>query len=256
VLTRLADSQEKTREFRGKVTGAMIYPAIISIGMIVVMIIMMVVVVPKLTSLYQDFNAELPLATRILMGISNIFLHYWWAVIIVAGGVIFAVVSYLRTAAGKRTRDKLIFSIPIWGMLSKQIMLTELTRTLALLVSAGVPIVEDLDIVAAVVGNIIIEEDVRRVARQVEKGFPVSIAFSESPFFPPIVGQMIAVGEETGKMDEVLDKLSYYFESESDLKVKGLTTAIEPLIIMVLAVGVGFLMYAVIMPIYDITNKI
>ncbi|TSC86334.1 MAG: Uncharacterized protein G01um101416_680 [Microgenomates group bacterium Gr01-1014_16] len=256
VLTRLADSLEKTREFRGKVAGAMIYPAIVLMGMVGVMIIMVVVVIPKLTALYQDFGATLPLPTRILMGISNIFLNYWWAVIVVVGGAIFALGSYLKTPAGKRMRDVFIFKIPIWGTLTKQIMLTELTRTLSLLISAGVSIVEALDIVAGVVGNITVEKDVKRVSRQVEKGFPVSIAFSESPFFPPIVGQMIAVGEETGKMDEVLDKLSHYFESESELRVKGLTTAIEPLIIMVLAVGVGFLMYAVIMPIYDITNKI
>lgn len=135
-------------------------------------------------------------------------------------------------------------------------MLTELTRTLSLLISAGVAVVEALEIVAGTMANVVVEADMRRIGKQVEKGFPLSIAFSESELFPPIVGQMVAVGEETGRMDDVLEKLSRYFESESDLKVKGLTTAIEPLIILVLAVGVGFLMYAVIMPIYDITNKI
>ena len=132
----------------------------------------------------------------------------------------------------------------------------ELTRTLALLVGAGVSVVDALDIVADAVGNVVVEKDVKKISRQVEKGFPVSISFSESQSFPLIVGQMMAVGEETGKMDDVLMRVSHYFEMESEQKVKALTTAIEPLIIMVLAGGVGFLMYAVIMPIYTITNKI
>jgi len=256
VMSRLADTLDKGREFRGKVMGAMIYPAIVLVGMVVVIIIMIVVVIPKLTALYQDFGATLPLATRILMAVSSFVLNFWWlALAIIAGGVV-GLRSYLKTPVGRKQKDELLYKLPIWGVLARQVMLTELTRTLALLVSAGVAVVEALEIVAGAVGNVVVEADVRRIARQVEKGFPLSIAFSESEMFPPIVGQMVAVGEETGKMDDVLDRLSQYFESESDLRVKGLTTAIEPLIIMVLAVGVGFLMYAVIMPIYDITNKI
>lgn len=256
VLLRLADTLDKSREFRGKVLAAMIYPAIVVSGMLGLMVIMVVVVIPKLTALYQDFGAELPLPTKILLGVSTFTLTYWWLVLAVILGTAAGARAYLRTPAGKRQRDNLIYKIPVWGTLSRQVMLTELTRTLALLISAGVSVVEALEISAAAVGNVVVEADVRRIARQVEKGFPLSIAFSESDLFPPIVGQMVAVGEETGKMDDVLDKLSQYFESESELRVKGLTTAIEPLIIMVLAVGVGFLMYAVIMPIYDITNKI
>jgi type II secretory pathway component PulF len=142
------------------------------------------------------------------------------------------------------------------GSLVKQTILTEFTRTMSLLLSAGVSVVEALRIVSDSVGNSVVQRDVKRIANQVEKGFPVSISFTESDFFPPIIGQMAAVGEETGKMDEVLAKISTYFESESEQKVKGLTTAIEPIILMVMAVGVGFLMYAIIMPIYEITNKV
>ena len=256
VLIRLADTLDKSREFRGKVVTAMIYPAIVVSGMLGLMVVMVVVVIPKLTALYQDFGAELPLPTKILLGVSNFVVGYWWLALAGAIGGMAGARSYLRTLPGKRQRDRFLYKIPVWGGLSRQVMLTELTRTLALLISAGVSVVEALEIAAAAVGNVVVEADVKRIARQVEKGFPLSIAFSESDMFPPIVGQMVAVGEETGKMDDVLDKLSQYFESESDLRVKGLTTAIEPLIIMVLAVGVGFLMYAVIMPIYDITNKI
>jgi len=127
---------------------------------------------------------------------------------------------------------------------------------MALLVGAGVSIVEVLNIVAEGAGNQLAEKELKKIGLKVEKGFPVSISFSESPMFPPIFGQMLAVGEETGKMDDVLQKVSHYFESEADEKVKGLTTAIEPIILVIMAVGVGFLMYAVVMPMYSIMDSI
>ena len=256
VLMRLADNLEKQREFRGKVVGAMIYPAIVVVGMIVVTVMTVLLVVPKLTSLYADFNADLPIPTKILIAISQFSVSYWWLILFGLFGLVIGVGRYLKTAGGREKYDSLIYKIPVWGTQVREVMLVELTRTLALLVGAGVSVVDALDIVADAVGNVVVEKDVKKISRQVEKGFPVSISFSESQSFPLIVGQMMAVGEETGKMDDVLMRVSHYFEMESEQKVKALTTAIEPLIIMVLAGGVGFLMYAVIMPIYTITNKI
>lgn len=255
ILNRLADNMEKSREFKGKVVGAMIYPIIILLGMVGVTIIMVTVVVPKLTSLYQDFGADLPWPTKVLILMSNITIHYWWALTIVVVTLFIVIPQYFASKAGRAKWDGVMYKIPVLGPLSRQVALAELTRTLGLLMSAGEPVVEALNTVANAVGNVLLRDDIKRIAKQVEKGFPVSISFSESEVFPPLVGQMIAVGEETGKMDEVLAKLAHYFESESEEKIKGLTTAIEPIIIIVLAVGVGFLMYAVVMPLYSITNK-
>jgi type II secretory pathway component PulF len=255
ILNRLADTTEKSQEFKGKVTGAMIYPIIILVGMVAVMVLMMVVVIPKLTALYADFGAELPLATRIMMSMSDFTVHYWWAIVIIGGGLFWTLGQFMRTPSGRMSVDKLVYQLPVMGLLVKQVMMTEFTRTLGLLVSSGVSVVEGLKIVEDTSNNSVARSDIRRIGHQVEKGFPLSVCFTESDTFPPIVGQMVAVGEETGKLDEVLTKLSHYFETESDEKVKGLTTAIEPLILIVLAIGVGFLMYAVIMPIYSITNK-
>lgn len=255
ILNRLADTTEKSREFRGKVTGAMIYPIIILVGMVGVMALMMLVVVPKLTALYADFGAELPGATKALIAMSDFSTHYWWLLTILIGGGFLGLREYVRTPSGKSSLDKFIYRLPIFGPLAKEVMLTEFTRTLGLLVSAGVSVVEGLGIVQDTSGNSLARKDIARIAKQVEKGFPLSIGFTESDIFPPIVGQMVAVGEETGKLDEVLAKLSHFFETESDEKVKALTTAIEPIILVVLAIGVGFLMYAVIMPIYSITNE-
>jgi len=255
ILNRLADNLEKSREFKAKVISAMIYPVIVLLGMVGVMMVMMVVVVPKLTEVYKQFNADLPVATKTVIAISDFMVNYWFIVIILMGGLVAGGVAYLKTPVGKRWWDDLLYKIPIVGPLSKQVMMTELTRTLALLVGAGVSVVEALNIVADALGNVVIESEIKLIAKRVEKGFPISISFSESGHFPPIAGQMIAVGEETGKLDDVLTKLSSYFESESEQKVKGLTAAIEPLIIILLGIGVGFLIFAIILPIYDITNK-
>ncbi len=256
VLLRLADNLEKQQEFSGKVKGALIYPAIIVIGMLVVSLIMMIFVIPRLTSLYSEFNATLPLPTRILIGISNFFINFWFVVLFLAGGGFYLFNLYRQTKAGRRKVDELMFKIPIFGDLQRQIILTELTRTLSLMVGAGVSILEALNITSEVVGNSIISDALKDASKQVEKGFPIAYSFGRHPeAFPFILSQMIAVGEETGKMDEVLTKISHIFEVESDERVKGLTAAIEPLVMVLLGLGVGFLVIAVILPIYNLTSQ-
>jgi type IV pilus assembly protein PilC len=256
VLARLADNLEKQQEFSGKVKGALIYPAIIVVGMFVVGLVMMVFVIPRLTSLYGDFNAELPVATKVLIGVSNVFLKFWPFLIVGVGGGLWAFAAYRRTPAGKRRTDELIFKLPIIGELQREVILTELTRTLSLMVGAGVSILEALNISAGVVGNEVVAEALRDAAKQVEKGFPIAYSFSKHPeAFPFILSQMVAVGEETGKMEEVLSKVSHVFEVESDQKVKTLTSAVEPLVMIILGLGVGFLVIAIILPIYNLTSQ-
>lgn len=256
VLGRLADNLEKQQEFAGKVKGALIYPFIIVIGMIVVSLVMMIFVIPRLTSLYSEFNAVLPLPTRILIGISNFVVQYWFIVAFVVGLALYIFSLYKATKEGRRKVDELIFKVPIFGDLQKQIILTELTRTMALMVGSGVPILEALNITSGVVGNTIVSDALKDAAKQVEKGFPIAFSFARHPdAFPFILSQMVAVGEETGKMDEVLTKVSHIFEVESDERVKGLTAAIEPMVMILLGLGVGFLVIAVILPIYNLTSQ-
>lgn len=256
VLARLADNMEKQQEFRGKVSGALIYPAIIVVGMFVVAIVMMVFVIPKLMSLYVEFNAKLPMATKILITISNAFVKFWPIFLVVGVVGFYAFLAYRRTPKGRRKTDELIFKLPIIGELQKQIVLTELTRTLSLMVGSGVSILDALNISAGVVGNVVLSDALKDAAKQVEKGFPIAYSFSKHPeAFPFILSQMIAVGEETGKMQEVLQKVSHVFEIESDQKVKALTSAIEPLVMIILGLGVGFLVIAIILPIYNLTSQ-
>lgn len=256
VLVRLADDLEKQQEFKGKVKGALIYPAIIIVGMVIVAFIMMIFVIPKLTSLYDEFDAELPLPTIILIGMSDAVIKFWPITISLIVLGVYSFKMYRKTPKGKRKIDGLMFKIPIMGGLQKQVILTDLTRTLSLMVGAGVSILEGLGITSGVVGNSIISDALKDVAKQVEKGLPVSFAFAKHPdVFPFILSQMIAVGEETGKMDEVLAKVSHVFEVESDQKVKGLTAAIEPVVMIILGLGVGFLVIAIILPIYNLTSQ-
>lgn len=256
VFARLADNLEKEREFRAKVKGALIYPVIVVIGMFVVATIMMVFVIPRLTAIYKDFNAELPLATQILISVSGFFSRFWFigfGFLILA---IWALRLFAKSETGRRKIDSLMLKIPIVGPLQRQIILTEFTRTLGLLVGTGISILEGLSVVAGAVGNVIIQDAIRNSAKQVEKGFPLAYALAQQgEVFPPILYQMLSVGEETGKLDEVLGKVSHVFEVEAEQQVKGLTAAIEPLIMIVLGIGVGFLVIAIILPIYNLTSQ-
>lgn len=255
VLNRLAENMEKDKEFRAKTRGALIYPAIVVIAMVVVAFIMMIFVIPKLTEMYQDFGAELPFATQLLIDISNFAATFWWLVIVSAVVGFIAFQKWVKTKAGRHAWDKFLLRIPIFGVLRSKIILTEFARTLSLLLGAGISLLQALEIVSAASNNSLYQEALHESARQVEKGTPLSQAMSRYEIFPPILPQMIAVGEETGKLDDVLLKLSIYFQSESEHAVKNLTTALEPMIMIVLGLGVGLMVIAIIMPIYNLTSQ-
>lgn len=255
VLERLADNLEKDLEFRSRIKGAMVYPTIIMAAMFVVFGILMTVVVPKLIALYSDFGADLPLSTRILKGISDFMVRFWWIILLVmfVAQRIFA--AWRKTFIGRHAWDAFLLQLPIFGPLQKQIILVEFTRTLGMLIGAGVHILDSLNILVESMNNALYQDALKEITKKVEKGFAMGVLFAQYEMFPPILAQMLKVGEETGKMDESLLKLSTYFERESEHTVKGLTTAIEPLIMVVLGVGVGFIVFSIITPIYNLTNQ-
>ena len=255
ILTRLSETLESQREFRGKVSGAMIYPVIILIGMVGVIFVMMTVVMPKLTGLYKDFNIDLPWTTKLLMSVSDFFVHFWWLLIIGIGAAIWVFRRWRKTELGGLLMDQFIFKIPLFGELQKKIILVEFTRTLGMLVASGIHILEGLQILKNSLGNVLFRNAIGEISNKVEKGFPLGDSFAQQAVFPPIVSQMMKVGEETGKLDETLTKLSKYFQSESEQLVKGLTTAIEPIIMVIMGVGVGFIVISVITPIYNLTSS-
>jgi type IV pilus assembly protein PilC len=255
VMEKLADNLEKQSDFEGKVKGAMIYPVIVVIGMIVVVIIMMVFVIPKLLSMYTDFGADLPASTKILMSMSGFFTRFWVLIPILAGGFWSFLKFGSKNKKIKMKIDGMKLKIPIMGELIKKNILATSIRTLSMLLSAGIPLVDALRIVSNVAENLVYLEAFVKISERVQKGFSIANSFEETGVFPVIVNQMVATGEATGKLDEVLLKVSDYFASEAEQSVKSLTSAIEPLIMILLGIGVGFLVVAVLMPIYNLTSQ-
>lgn len=255
ILLRLADNLEKEREFKSKLKGALVYPVIIVIGMFIVMFIMVTFVLPKLLGLYKDFNVELPLSTKILIGVSSFSTRFWPLVFILITVGFYFVKKYLDTKAGKKSFDKLALKLPVFGNIISISALVESTRTLAILIAAGISILDALSIVVDSTDNSVFQQAFLTVSQKVEKGQSMGVALEQEGIFPPILVQMSQVGEQTGNLDDTLLRLSKYFEMESEMATKTMTTLIEPMILVILGVGVGFLVMSVITPIYNLTNS-
>lgn len=255
ILLRLADNLEKQREFQSKLKGALVYPAIIIIGMFVVMFIMVTFVLPKLLGLYKDFNVELPTSTKILIAVSTFSTKFWPLVLVLALVGVYFAKKYLATKAGKKAFDQFALKVPVFGHIISVSALVESTRTLAILIGAGISILDALSIVVDSTDNSVFQEAFSNVSRKVEKGQSMGISLEQEGIFPPILVQMSQVGEQTGNLDDTLLRLSKYFEMESEMAVKTMTTLIEPMILVFLGVGVGFLVMSVITPIYNLTNS-
>ena len=254
VLLQMADGLEKDREFQAKIKGAMIYPVVVITMMMVVITIMMVFVIPKLVTLYQQSTIELPLPTKILIGTSNLFSNFWWAGIIILIGTFAGINRWKKTPGGNLLLGKIILKIPIVGRIVTNVTLTNFNRTFGLLTAAGIPLLESIGIVSDLTENPVFKMALKDAYAGVEKGLPFS-SLLVANVFPKIVSQMIKVGEETGKLDEIFFKLAQYFESEADHLIKNLTVAIEPIVLIVLGIGVGFLVISIILPIYKLTTS-
>lgn len=256
ILTEMANNLERDREFKSRVRGAMVYPIMVLGMMAVVVGIMMFYVIPRLTTLYTQSNIDLPLPTKILIGTSNLFLGYWWAMLIALVFIILIFRRWVATPKGKYTFDDIMLKTPIVGKIIKGVSLTNFTRTFGLLITAGVPILDAITIVAEVISNSVYRKALLETRQGVERGLTMSAQLDEVGVFPKIVSQMYKVGEETGKVDKISFKLADYFESEADHMVKNLTVIIEPLILIILGVGVAFLVLSIILPIYKLTTSI
>ena len=256
ILDRLAENLEKGEKLRSTVSSALLYPAVVVILMGVVMTVMMIFVIPQLTVLYQNLNIPLPFTTQVVVNVSNIVIGYWPIVIGFIVLVVFLYNRWVKTDAGSLIHDEIVLRVPIFGHLIRLQILTEFARTLGLLVSAGTLVVQSLIETSDVAGNKIYKNAILDISNRVEKGITMGDAMATYTLFPPILVQMVRIGEQTGKMDESLLKVSEYFEREVEGGVKGLTTALEPIIMIVLGVGVAFLVISIITPIYNLTSSI
>lgn len=251
VLNYLADQKEKDYDLMSKVKGAMIYPAFILGALIVVGVIMMAFVVPKLTSVLQDIGGTLPFATRALIAVSGVFSKFWWLffLLLIVAGVGLRMLS--RVQKGKRVIDTVLIRLPIFGSLFKRIYLIRLTRSLSTLIRGGVPLPKALQIVADVVGNAVYKELTLETVKQVEDGNPLASVFLESKDVPLMLSHMMSVGEQTGRLDTILEKITTFYSRELENSVANLVSLIEPLIIMIMGVAVALMVAAIILPIYN-----
>ncbi|MEK7450900.1 MAG: type II secretion system F family protein [Patescibacteria group bacterium] len=255
-LLRLADNLEKQQKLKGTIRSALMYPIIVVILMVVVVAIMMVFVIPQLSVLYNDLNIPLPLPTQIIVSLSS-FVIIFWPVIVAS--IVLSVFFYKRwhkTEGGQLIIDNLLLKLPVFGVLIRKTILVEFSRTLGLMVGTGSLVVESLIKTADISGNIHYRNAILDVARRVEKGVTVGDAMAAYVLFPPVLVQLVKIGEQTGKLDETLLRASEYFEGEVSETVKALTTALEPFIMVVLGIGVAFLIISVITPIYSLTSSI
>lgn len=255
ILSRLADTLQKDHEFKSKTQGALIYPAIVVILMGGVMMVMFLFVIPKLSEIYAQMNVELPFITQVMIKAGKLAQSFWWLDVGVIVGGFFFYKKFSQTQSGRYLIDDLKFKMPVMGNIAKESQLSSFIRTLATLVGAGLPILEALDIAADTLTNVRLREGINFVSKQVEKGQSLAKPLRENAVFPSLVSEMMAVGEETGKMEEVLTKLSEYFEGRAEQSSRNLATALEPIIMIFLGVGVGFLIITLILPIYSLTSK-
>ncbi|HWQ99398.1 MAG TPA: type II secretion system F family protein [Candidatus Methylomirabilis sp.] len=256
VLEYLADQQEKDYDLTSKIRGALIYPAFILTALGVVGFIMMSFVVPKLTQILQEANVPLPISTRILIVVSGFFANFWWLIIILVIILIVVLRIVVQTPGGRMALDKLMLNVPVFGTLFERIYVVRFCRSLGTLLHGGVDQVGALEIVAGVVGNQVWKKMVFETIKEVNEGNSITTAFLRSKHVPTMMNQMLSVGEETGKLQEVLQRVASFFNREVDNLVANLVTLIEPIVMVILGIGVGVMVSAILLPLYQLSSAV
>ena len=256
ILGKLAVELEEKNQLASKIKSAMIYPAIILVIIIGVVLLMMFVLVPSMAEIYQDFDAELPFATRLLMSMSEFFVDYWWAIITVVLLLVIGGKYYLDTPKGKRNFDKLILKVPAVGSIVSKMQLSQFTRILSLLLGSGLSIIKAIELTAQSLNNEMFRDTLMEARDEVEKGGPLAIPIARSEYYPLLVSSMIAVGEETGEIDSVLAKVSEYYKEEVNTATSNLSSILEPLFLVIMGLAIGFIAMAVYMPMFQLSSAI
>lgn len=255
-LVRLADTLEAQVALRSKIKSAMMYPIAVFGLVIMIVTAMLLFVVPMFEALYADLGGELPAATKVLLLISTIVTGYWWLVMILSIGGWFGFKAWIKTDSGRAMFDAIKLKLPIFGNLIHKTAIARFSHTLAALTKTGVPILQAMDIVSDTAGNAVVARAVQDVKASVAEGESIAAPLDAHPVFPPMVVQMIAVGEETGALDTMLEKVGDFYDSEVEAMVEGLTSLIEPLLIVVLGATVGGMLIALYMPMFNIVELI
>lgn len=254
VLERISGYMEKSLKLQRKVKSALIYPAVVVSMAIIITVVLLVKVVPTFTSIYASLGHELPAMTQLLVNTSEILKKFLWLIIIIIGVIGYLLKQWHKTEQGAIAIDGFVLKMPIFGELLRKVAVSRFTRTLATLMQSGVPILESLDIVQKTIGNRVLELVIDNVKNNVREGESIATPLEKSSVFPPMVTRMISIGEKSGQMEKMLLKISEFYDDQVDAAVEGLTSIIEPLIIGVLGVVIGFIVVALFLPIMNMSQ--
>jgi len=252
----LAENSEKNYELNSKIRGALFYPLFVLSASVIIGFVVFTVVLPKLTGIFKEFKVEIPWYTQLFMFIGNFMSSYWWVVGILLLGMVGGFFYYIKTQDGRREWDSIKMRIPVIGNLFQYVYLARFAENLAVLLEGGIPIVNALVIVSEVVDSYTYESIILRAADEVKTGGSMSSVFAHSTQFPPIVAQMIKIGEEAGKLNEVLSNMARFYSQETDRITRNLSAMMEPILITILGLGVGVLVFSILMPIYNIAGQL
>jgi general secretion pathway protein F len=256
VLARLADFTENQAKIRRKVVGTMIYPAIMVVVGFGILIVLFTVVVPKVTKIFAENKMTLPLVTRILIGISDFARDYWYMLAATIALTIFAFTRWKASPKGRATWDRFVLKLPVFGPLVRMLAVTRFSRTLATLLKSGVPLLGSLDIVRAIVGNTLLTEVVEKARDSIREGESIAAPLKRSGQFPPLVYHMIAIGERTGQLEDMLVKVADAYDSQVDVRITALTTLLEPVMILLMGGTVAFIVFSILMPILQMNTVV
>ena len=254
VLDQLAERLEQSDDFNSKIKAALYYPIFIILTMIAIVVLMMIYIIPQLKTVFEDNGLTLPWTTKLIISVSNFTVQYWWIELIVVAVLGVAIILLLRSTEGGNYWDRIKIKLPIVNQLFKLIYMARFCRTMSMLLQAGLPIMETIAITADVIQNHVFTVSLKAIAAQVERGIPMSVPMQKDKHYPTLVSEMVMVGEQTGKMGQILTKLADYYERETATMIKGLSSLIEPVIIVIVGAGVGFLVFSIIWPIYGIAQ--
>jgi type IV pilus assembly protein PilC len=251
-LNRLANHLEKEVSLRDQVSAGTKYPQAIAIVAIIIVTFLMIFVIPTFRDMFSDLGSQLPLPTQILMFIATSMRNFWYIVILILVGVPIAVNRYSKTASGREVTDRIKLRLPVFGLLSRKISVARFTRTLGTLLASGVSIIKALSIVEETAGNVVIEHAIQRVRESIKEGESIADPLEMSGVFPPMVTSMIAVGEESGALDDMLNKIADFYDAEVESMVKALTSLLEPVLISVMGGIVGFIVISLLLPMFKL----
>lgn len=254
-LTRVATQQEKDAQIVSKIRGAFLYPIIVLAVVVAVLIFMLTTVLPQIGGLYKDLHKTLPTITLVLLAISTFVTRFWWLSLLILGGAIYGVRTWFATPQGQRFFDRVKLNVPVIKILLQKVYMARFARTLGTLLASGIPVLEALSIVSDAVNNSILQEGIGRAATLVKGGKALSLALERDDNFTVLVPQMIKIGEESGTIDQMLDKVASFYEEEVDEAVKNLSATIEPVLMIVMGLLVGVIIAAILLPVYSLVGS-